>query len=202
MHNIITYNNVKCSLLHSLEDHFFFSAGVSRHIFPRFAGVSFPQLFLIEADLTSAKRIIQKQKVLILTCFLLASKSPYSVVLETKIPWHLLKATTQCCSMVGLIYSAALCRALVLAGCGSPGLVVVVWWSSRAIWSCDDGCVKGLVGARMFSGHSKMHKKLFVVLWKPLIKPDPRFWEKAFVCCALFTFQGALNSPDPRYNCW
>lgn len=41
MYNIITYNYVKCSLLHSLEDHFFFSAGVSCHIFPRFAGSLF-----------------------------------------------------------------------------------------------------------------------------------------------------------------
>lgn len=89
--------------------------------------VSFPQLFVIEADLTSAKRIIQKQKVLVLTCFLLASKSPFSVVLERKI---LLKATSQRFSMVGLIYSAALCRAL---WCWQV-VAVQVW-----CWCCGGG---------------------------------------------------------------
>lgn len=92
--------------------------------------VSSLQLFVIEADLALAKRIIQKQKVLVLACFLLALKSPFSVVLEIKIRCHLLKATTQCCSMVALIYPAALCRA---HWCWQ---VVAVWvWC----WCCGGG---------------------------------------------------------------
>lgn len=116
------------------------------HLFLGLLQVSFPQLFVIEADLALAKRVTQKQKVLVLTCFLLASKSPFSVAVEIKMPCHLLKAATQGCSLVGLIYSAALGRALW------------VWcWGSGAIWSCDDGCVKGLVAARMSCGHTEMH---------------------------------------------
>lgn len=44
----------------------------------------------------------------------------------------------------------------MLVGHGIIGLVVVVWWSLRAVQYCDYDCVKGLVSARMSSSQIKI----------------------------------------------